>query len=260
MRSRPSGSATGLTRTTSLSRISRTWGASETARRWASSMSISGEPVSAECRPAVEHVEGLQAGDQLLGPALVGAPRVGQLGHGRPRLLQVVQALLVAHHHEQDLAALFGLADHLHAHAAGGGGQGAVVGVDLRGARELARRAHDVPEVLRGRGHVRVVRHVGDPGGEEARLGGGRRDGLGRARFRECPGPGRRPSREGHRPTAARRGKGRAGGVASGVLPGTRGRYPPAVGRVKQGTKSRSGTSRRRRGPGPGHPSPARGP
>ena len=219
MRSRPSGSATGLIEddepVADLADVGRLGDGQAVGQLHEHLRGAGLRRVQA----AVQHVEGLEAGDQLLGPPLVGAPRVGQLGHGRPRLLQVVQALLVAHHHEQDLAALFGLADHLHAHAAGGGGQGAVVGVDLRGARELARRAHDV---ARGASWAR------------ARSGGAaRRRPRGRgsaARWwprrwprscpaRGCPGPGRRPVPKGA-PGTGPRGKGRAGGVASWSPPG----------------------------------------
>ena len=139
---------------------------------------------------AVEHVEGLHARDELLGLALVRPAGIGEVGHRLAVPLEVVQALLVAHHHEQDLPAFLGLADRLHPHAARGLGERAVVRVDLRGARELAGRAHDVAEVLRGRGDVGVMRDVAHPGREEAWLRGGGGDRLRRARLGRVGGLG----------------------------------------------------------------------
>jgi hypothetical protein len=135
----------------------------------------------ARVQSPVEHVEGLELGDQLLRAALVRAPWVGEVGHGLPVAVEPLQVLLVAHDHEQDLAAFLGLADDLDPDAARGRGERAVVRVDLRGARELTGSAHDVPQVLRGRGDVRMMGHVAHPGGQEVGLGGGSGDSLGRA-------------------------------------------------------------------------------
>jgi len=49
MRSRPSTSSTGVISVITLARIARTIGVSSTASRYASSISISGLPVSGEC-------------------------------------------------------------------------------------------------------------------------------------------------------------------------------------------------------------------
>ena len=112
---------------------------------------------------AVEQVGRLHRRHDLLGHRLGGLPRVGEVGHRLPVGLGLVEALLVADGHQQDLAALFRAADHLDADAPCRRRERPVVGVDLRGVRELAGRADDVPQVLGRRGNPGLVGHVGRP-------------------------------------------------------------------------------------------------
>ena len=65
----------------------------------------------------------------------------------------------------------------------------AAVGIGLRRIDELARRARDAVEKGARRRDGRGRRQVGHPGREEARLGGGLRDLLDRARFGRVRAP-----------------------------------------------------------------------
>ena len=136
---------------------------------------------------AVEEIEGTRAGDDGFRLRGIRSSRVGQGGGGGLEPGQVADAGLVRDHRQQDVAALLGAADRLHADARRGAGERTVVGVDAGAARELSGRAGDVPqEIGRGR-HRGRFRDGCDPRAEEPRVGresgdGFAASGLGRVR------------------------------------------------------------------------------
>ena len=133
--------------------------------------------------PRVEVVDRPRRRDDLLGRLRARDPGVGE---GRRRGLEPVEVpdpLLVGDRHEQDLAALFRLPDHLDTHAGRRLRERPEVAVDLGRAGELPFGSGHVAEKLRRRRHGRRGGDVRHPGAQEARLGRELRDRLGRARL-----------------------------------------------------------------------------
>ncbi len=88
-----------------------------------------------------------------------------------------------------DVAAFLALADGVELHPRRGRGQRPEVALGLRGVGQLTRGARDAAQEVARRRNRRRFGHVGDPGREEPRLGGGRRDRLDRTEARPRRGP-----------------------------------------------------------------------
>ncbi len=131
----------------------------------------------------VEVVDGSGPGEDALRLLGRSPARVGEKG-GRPlQFVEPADPVFIGDGREEDLPVLFGMPDHLHLYPGGSAGELPEVAVDLGGARELARRAGDVPEIIAWRWHRRRVGNVGDPGAQESGLGGEARDLLDRPRL-----------------------------------------------------------------------------